>query len=182
MPLDRIKAALAAWVEVLVGHRVAYSRLYPARVVAQNADGTVDLLTDDPVIRGEGQKSVRVAHGMAGVQQTLTAGQRCLLGFGGGDPDKPFVLGFDRGNAGSSLTSVNATSIIIGSPGGSLNDAARTNDLIDVGTITATVAVAPGPVTFIYTPPGSTPQAPTTTLLLDDGKITGGSTKVQIED
>lgn len=52
---------------------------------------------------------------------------------------------------------------------------AREGDSVDGGTITATVATAPGPVTFIYTPAGGGTPVTSTTLTLSGGKITAGA-------
>lgn len=72
--------------------RLAYPALdflasYPARVVAQNADGTLELQPDDA--RLPGLSNVPVRYGVPGIRATVAAGARVLLGFAAGDPSKP---------------------------------------------------------------------------------------------
>lgn len=84
--LDRMKAALAAYVRSLFAG-LDYYASYPAKVVAQNADGTLELQPDDPRIPG--LSNVPIRYGVPGVKATVASGARILLGFAGGDPGKP---------------------------------------------------------------------------------------------
>jgi hypothetical protein len=84
--LDRMKAALAAYVRSLFAG-LDYYASYPAKVVAQNGDGTLELQPDDPRIPG--LSNVPIRYGVPGVKATVASGARVLLGFAAGDPGKP---------------------------------------------------------------------------------------------
>lgn len=89
------------------------------------------------------------------------------------------VIAFLDGNAGKPVA-------ILGDPdvapdkaillGGTL-EAARKTDAVGCGTVTATTPG--GPVTFVYTPQGGTPQPANPTLTIS-GVITGGSSKIKV--
>lgn len=113
---------------------IDYTKRYPARVAAVNGDKTVQLVPDDPRIKGAGLDKVRVRSGMPG---TITAkkGARCMLGFDNGDPSQPYASDWDDGN-------VEEMSLA----GGTLN-AARQGDMVQCG----------GPLTMaVFGPPGVT--------------------------
>jgi len=89
--LDRFLAPLR--------RRIDYSRLYPARVAAQNANQTLQLVPDDDVIKGAGLDRVQMRFGIPGiVKATVTPGTRCQLGFAAGDPSRPFACNFEMGS------------------------------------------------------------------------------------
>lgn len=93
-------------------------RTFAARVVAQNADGTLELRPTDPKMPGLSRVPVRLGlPGVTGYQ--VIPGIDCSLEYENGDPSKPFVSSFGRGQAltlGVGLTSltVSATDIQMG--------------------------------------------------------------------
>lgn len=74
---------------------IDYSRLYPARVSRQNADGTVQVVADDPAIKGAGLDKVPIRLGVPG-SVLISSGQRVLIGFASGDPSRPFAVSWER--------------------------------------------------------------------------------------
>jgi len=68
--------------------RVDFFAAYPSRVVVQNADGTLDVLPDDPRIPSKAAVPIR---SLPGVTLKVTPGARVLLGFEDGDPKKPIA-------------------------------------------------------------------------------------------
>lgn len=77
----------------------AYSQWYPARVIAQAADGSLELYPDDETIRGNGLTHVPLRHGLPGCTVELGEGARVLLFFEGGAPTAPAAALFP-GDAG----------------------------------------------------------------------------------
>lgn len=116
----------------LAGIRQAidYSRFYPARVVAQNADKTLQLVPEDARIAGTGMDRVPIRAGIPAVIE-VASGAKCLVGFAGGDPARPYVHGWET-------TAVTKVSI----NGGTL-PAARQGDLVDVLPAGWTVSLGP---------------------------------------
>jgi len=85
-----------------INKRVDYATLWPARVVKQNSDGTLEVVADDERLRqGRGSiNKVPIRHGLPGVQSVqVSQGARVRVGFDGGDPDKPFAALWDAGDA-----------------------------------------------------------------------------------
>ncbi len=79
-----------------------YRALWPARVVKQNSDDTLEVVTDDERLRqGRGAiNRVPIRHGLPGVERVqVSQGARVRVGFDGGDPDKPFAALWDSGSA-----------------------------------------------------------------------------------
>ena len=103
--LDRIMGALESFVRGLFPN-IDYLALYPARVAAQNGDGTLELVPDDP--RLPGLSSVPVRYGTPDTTAVVASGARVLLGFAGGDPSKPIATVWE---------SASITSITIGASG-----------------------------------------------------------------
>lgn len=88
---ERWRQDFANIVENLVGRRLDYTQLYPAVVVKQNSDGTLQLLADSPTVRGTGHNNVRIRHGLPGVSVEVSAGARVRLGFENGQPSQPYA-------------------------------------------------------------------------------------------
>lgn len=86
---DRVRQQLTNTVESIVGRRLNLSNWYPARVVSQAADGTVDLLPDDPKMRGSGISRVPLRHGLPGCTVRVRPGSTVALFFEDCDAKKP---------------------------------------------------------------------------------------------
>jgi hypothetical protein len=111
---DRLTASLEAFVRAIVGHRLDYLAAYPAKVVAQNADGTLELQPDD--VRLAGYSKVPIRYGIPGLSAQVAAGARVLLEFAGADPTKPVATVWES----ASVTSIthNGTTINLGGSAG----------------------------------------------------------------
>jgi hypothetical protein len=89
--------AIRTIIDKLTGH-YRYHGLYPCTVQAQAADFTLDLLPDDPHMRGDGGlQGVKIRHGLPGFQVEVNTPSRVLLGFEGGDPRIPYAALFETG-------------------------------------------------------------------------------------
>jgi hypothetical protein len=83
-----------------LGHirrRINYSRPYPARVSRQHADGTLELVPDDAIMRGSGLDRVPIRYPAPGMSLKVTPGSRCIFEFEGGDPARPIVTAWSTG-------------------------------------------------------------------------------------
>jgi hypothetical protein len=89
-----------------------YSRLWPAVVDRQNADGSVDV-----VVAGRwGETAVKLRHGLPGVTVLVAQGQQVLIGYEQDDPKRPFAaLWTASGTAkvGTLLLAQNAASLAL---------------------------------------------------------------------
>lgn len=159
-PSGRFVDALARLVAALT-RRVDYLGTFPARVVQQHADGTLDLRPDDES-RLASCTRVPLRHGLPGVTAvSVAAGTRVRLAFDAGDPARPYAALWDAGNA-TSLTF-----------NGSARRFARTNDTSACGTL---ITVAGSVVSYI--PPGTPLPDPLPvggTAIALSGVITGTS-------
>lgn len=90
-PLDALRRLVDGWVST----RLDRLALYPARVVSQAADGTLDLVPDDP--RVPPCTGVPIRMGLPGASATVPAGGRVLLGYEAGDPSKPCATLWESG-------------------------------------------------------------------------------------
>lgn len=77
-----------------------YGYRYRCRVSRRNADGTVDVVTDDERMKGTGVAKCRVLAGMMNAELKPEAGARCLVGWSDGDPSLPYVSEFEAGSPG----------------------------------------------------------------------------------
>lgn len=123
-------------VERLVIPRLDPLAWYPATVVSQGDDGTVDIRPDSRRF-GVGLAMVPIRHGLPGVSVRVRVGARVLLGFEGGDPQRPYCALWEAGGL-ESLTveasvevRVDAPAIIWGEEGDA-RPVARAGDLIEV--------------------------------------------------
>lgn len=136
-PAGRMLDALARLVAALT-RRVDYLGMYPARVVQQRADGTLDLAPDDP--RLPSCQAVPIRYGLPGVRATVPAGARVLLGYEVGDPARPVATLWELG----SITTLAVS--------GGTSPAARQGHAVSVTIPAGAVMVAaPGP----FPPPGT---------------------------
>ena len=85
----KLKDTLSAIVEALVGPRLDMRAAYPARVVTQNADGTLDVIPDSS--RVPPLTKVPIRYGIPGVSATVANDARVLIEFANGDPSKPYA-------------------------------------------------------------------------------------------
>lgn len=92
---SRILEGFARLVDSLTW-RIDYLALYPCRVVAQRADGTLDLHAEDARLGSPAAVPYRT---LLGVSLEVPAGSRILLGFEGGDPSRPVALLWELGTA-----------------------------------------------------------------------------------
>jgi hypothetical protein len=82
-----------------------YLKHYMCKIQSQSGD-TVDLLPDDPDMKGDGLSGVPIANGLPGVSVTVAPGGDAVLFYENGDPEKPrakllsgslISLSFDNG-------------------------------------------------------------------------------------
>lgn len=89
-----------------------YLALYPARVVTQAADGSVDVRPDDE--RLPALTRVPLSMPIPGLRVLVAPGTSVLVGWTSGDPSKPFAQVDGRSGATTALT-LSAPSIALGS-------------------------------------------------------------------
>jgi len=141
---DRFKAALEQIVRRIVG-KYDYAIPYACKVVAQNDDGTLELVPDDT--RVPGLSNVPIRYGAPGITAKVGNGARVIVEFENADPQKPVVTSWD-------LSSPLVLLII----GGGSQPVARVGDMAQGGgpgtfcTITLTLPAAGTPGGL---PPGS---------------------------
>lgn len=158
MSLERLKASLAKTVDALVGRRLDYLAFYEARVIAQNGDGSLELRAEDARVGDLSHVAIRL--GIPGVTVVTTPGARVLVGFEGGDPQRPIASFWSAGGL---------KELRFGGAAG----VARVGDPVQF-----TLPGAPIPITGV-TPAGpfvGTLTIPPTPV---KGKITTGSAKVK---
>lgn len=154
---EREGGTLLAALERLLGRltrRVDYTALWPARVVAQRGDGTLDLVPDSPRVapcQGVPYRTLR------GLSVDVPAGARVLLGYEGGDPARPYALAWEIGDA----TSVRVN--------GGTRSAARDGDSVSV--------TIPAGAVLVSSPGGPIPSPAPITL---SGTITSGTTALRL--
>ena len=98
--LDRLRAGLEAIVEARLRPRIDYLALYPSTVVSQNGAWLLELLPDNPRVRGEGCTGIRLRNGLPGFSCRVEKGSRVVLGFEDGDPSKPFAALWEPSDGG----------------------------------------------------------------------------------
>ncbi len=144
-----------------------YDRMYDAKIVTDNGDGTVDVLAYRSPSEGKAPafqvSRVQLFCGVPGSKVSMNAGEEVMLGFFGGDPQKPFCASMKQ----------DATAT---------KEVARKGDSVNGGTLTAVSTPGGGPVTFIYTNADGVPSGAGTTASLNGGKITSGSARLKVGD
>lgn len=165
MSLDRIRSALEAFIRQVTS-RIDFLALYPARVVAQHPDGTLEVQPDDARLAGLARVPIR--YGLPGVSATVEPGARVLLGFEGGDPSRPIAT----------LWELTGATLVFN---GGTQKVAREGDSVDCGKLIGTTPS--GPVVFTYFPPGTQlPDplpVPGATPVSLTGTITSGADRVK---
>lgn len=109
---DRLVEAVRRIVRPLLS-RIDYLALYPARIVTQAADGTLEVMPDDERLPGMTRVALRTF--LPGVEVKVKDGGRVLVGFENGDPSKPVATLFD-GGAIESLTITAEKKIVVDAP------------------------------------------------------------------
>lgn len=148
--VDRIKGAVGSFV-ALVMRRVDYHALYPAKVVKQSGDGSLEVELDDG--RFPSLTRVPIRTFLPEVEVKIEAGARVLVGFEGGSPAHPYASLWQSG-------AVLELKVAGGDKG-----AARVDDEVEI-TVPAGTYLNAAQAGVL---------APSTTF---KGKITAGSTKV----
>jgi hypothetical protein len=90
---DRLKAVLESFIAGRMA-RVDFLALYPSKVVSQHADGSLDVVPDASNVPAHSR--VPIAYGIPGCTATIDPGCKVLLGWGGGQPSKPYVALFQN--------------------------------------------------------------------------------------
>lgn len=88
-----------------------YDRIWPAEVISQRSDNTLELKADDARIAGAGLDRVPIAPGIAGCKIEVPSGARCFIAFAAGDPSRPRVVGWDSETSLTLLTLSNGGSV-----------------------------------------------------------------------
>lgn len=149
---------LRAIVLQVVGPRLDYLALYPARVVSQAANGRLDLVPEDA--RLDPCAGIPLRYGLPGVTATVPAGGRVLLGFEHGDPGRPYAALWESGE-------VTALSVA-----GGAARAAREGHAVHGGSLQIATSSLLGPTVFTiqYVSAAGVPQgSPQTVTLGADG-------------
>lgn len=177
-----MKESLARFIRWVL-RDVTYHRLYPAEVVLQRSDGTVDLAPEDEPMRGHGLQSVPISVGVPGTTLLVQPGTRCLFGFVDGDPRKPHVVAwaYQRDGAVVRLADGGAPVARVGDtvepqfPPTIVAQAVIGGETVNPSPPPPTVPVPDAP----FTPPGVTVQIiPGPTVLKPIGVIQFGNPKV----
>jgi hypothetical protein len=135
MIADRLRAALTALVEQLLA-RTDYHASYPARVVSQGEDGSLELRPDDPRF-GPGLSRVPV-RGLPGVVARVKQGARVLLTWEGGNPKLPIATLFEAHSlerlevTASVQVTVSAPKVVLAQSEGSARPVATVGSLVKV--------------------------------------------------
>lgn len=149
-PLSQLRRIVEGW----LGPRLDRLALYPARVVHQQTDGTLDLVPDDSRISP--CQGVPLRLGIPGATATVPDGGRVLLGYAGGDPRQPIATLWESGEV--TVLAIN---------GGS-RKVARVADAVNVAQLAGTAG--PWPVQFAKVPidadgaPGTPETGPSVTI------------------
>lgn len=94
----RISGTMKAIIEAIVGPRIDRCALYPGRVVAQGADGTLEVMLDDP--RFASMTRVPLRTPVPGASVKVQPGARVLVGWEPereGHPHVPFASLWESG-------------------------------------------------------------------------------------
>lgn len=164
-PFQRLTGAVEAIVRRVM-RETGLHALYPAKVIGQRPDGTLDLQPDDPRIAAPQSVPYRT---LPGVRLVVPAGTRVLLGYENGDPQRPVAQLWELGDV---------TRLVVA---GGTHEAARKGHATINGTLSGAAVPDPPapapPVTstlrLTYTPPGGAPQVLTITGLPPGVTVTG---------
>ena len=150
------KTWLAAIIEIVM-RRVDYHACYVARVVAQTADGALEVIPDNTAIPP--MTGVSIRYGIPGVSAKVKAGARVLVGFEGGDPSRPIATVWESA-AVTELRITSETKVVVDCPSVELGaeggaPLARLGDVVEsvlppITLLTGTMFM-PAPVAFTGT-------------------------------
>jgi hypothetical protein len=132
---------------------------YPCEVIAQSADGSLDLLPEDVRLRAQGLQAVPIRHGLPGVKVQVAPGEVVLLSFENGDPRLPYAALWREGQV---LSVEIGGSLPVAMAG--LVDAALAAHVATFNAHTHVVAAAPG--TSATPLPAALADASTASLIL----------------
>lgn len=171
---DRGKKALSTFILKVM----SYVNLFPmfeARVVRQNGDGTVDVVSaNDPSILNPFSNLSRVPlfYGVPGLKAELVEGSLVLLGFLRGDPSRPFIVSWGSGERSTSAKwEIPNPEVVIGRDS---RPVSRVDDEIEV-------TIPSGTLIMEAAPPAGGPILTGTPIVLT-GRITQGSPKLKAGD
>lgn len=105
-----------------IRQEIQFSRRYPARVVSQNSDGTLQIKPLDRKLKGGGLNRVKIKTGLPGFVVRVGPGSVGTLEFDEGDPSKSVVTDWERG--------ANVVALEY-EPGGVGSPACRVGDTLD---------------------------------------------------
>lgn len=112
--VDRIIEPLNALIRAVM-RGVDYHAWHPCKVMSQNSDFTLELKPDNAKIPQQSKIPMRM--GLPGMVGKVTSG-RCLLGWEGGDPQRPVASHFEVGTidtlffGGTSVTGSDVTAFV----------------------------------------------------------------------
>lgn len=173
LPMADLLSAFSGLVSRLM-QRIDYLALYPAEVIAQAGDGSLDLKPDDA--RMPGLTRVPLRYAVPGLRVKVKRGARVLLGFENGDASRPVATLWEE--EGLVSLAFDATADVFIKAGGTVSVTAAGTVNIDAPDIRvggglpiarqgdAVVSISPGP-------PGLLSGMPIT------GTIMSGSTKAK---
>lgn len=153
--------------------RVDYYAKYPARVIGQAVNGTLELRPDDPRIPMDVQIPIRL--GIPGVKVKVPAGARCAIEYENGDPKKPVATSWEP-DAIDEISFDNGT-----------HKVARVDDTVNAGYLTVTTATGgiagyfPGTIAGLALANAAVAASSGSLALisLTDGRVTSGANKVK---
>lgn len=167
MPLDRIKAPLAAFVRAAVP-QIDFLAAYPGQVVNQRGPNSFDIQPDDP--RMPGCSGIPIKLPFPGFSLTLDTSKspRAMLAFANGSPSSPEIHLWEA--PGAAVIEIDATTLKLNGGG---QGCARNGDSVKV-TITPADILALGLSAATGGPVSAANAADV------DGNITQGSSSVQV--
>lgn len=105
-----IRGALAGLVRAIVEPRIDYLAVYPCKVLAQAADGTLELRPETS--RLPEMVGIPIRYGVPGVQAKVKPGARVMVEFASGDPRHPMATIWE--SAAVSELTITADKVLLG--------------------------------------------------------------------
>lgn len=169
------KSWLLTIIRAVMGHAMYWGQ-YPARIVTQRENGTLDVIPDDQ--RMPPMTEVPIRYGVPGIAVKVDSG-RVLVSFENGDPRYPVATLWDGGVVRELKITV-TTKVILDCPDVCLGDengapVARVGDVVEIVFPPASLLAG-----VVGTPPATQPLTGTVTItdvLL--GVITSGGSKAR---